>query len=201
MMNKDEIKKSEENLKLIRDGIPIIDEETKKIIAWQEKPDLKANRLFISEEKKKGAPKGNQFWKLRTKHGTDKKLTPKDLLLAVEEFATLIEENPLIETVISGGEMFEVPKMRAMTIERFCIFAKITPQTLNNYGEDKDYLGIVTYVKDLFRAQNIEGAAANLLNTNLIARYIGLKDKSEIDQNIKREAPLVIKVDNKKLDL
>jgi len=41
--------------RLIRQGIPIYDEETKQLIAWQEKPDRAALEFFL---KTKGRPRG-----------------------------------------------------------------------------------------------------------------------------------------------
>ena len=45
----------------------------------------------------------------------------------------------------------------------------------------KDFSTVITHVKETIRNQKFEGAAAGFLNPNIIARDLGLRDKSEID--------------------
>ena len=153
------------------------------------------------------APKKNTFWKARSKHGRDKIFkTPQILLEASNEYFQWCLDNPLYEMIIQGGKEFTVPKMRAMTIEGLCIFLDIGTSTFNDYCKKdheryKDFSGITTHIRDILRTQKFEGAAAGLLNSNIIARDLGLRDHQEIDQNIRTENPLTINIDGKKLDL
>ena len=134
-----------------------------------------------------GAPKKNTFWKARSKHGRDKIFkTPEILEEAANEYFQWCIDNPLFEIIIQSAKQWEVPKMRAMTIEGLCIFMDVMTSTFDNYCDDsnesyKDFLGVTTRIRETIRTQKFEGAAAGLLNANIIARDLGLKDKQEIE--------------------
>lgn len=127
------------------------------------------------------APKGNQFWKARTKHGRDKLFASADALWeACCEYFQWVEDNPLMaaELVKFQGQatLTEVPKMRAMTIAGLCLFLDIDRETWSRWRTDKDFCGIVTRAEEVMFTQKFSGAAAELLNPNIIARDLGLKD-------------------------
>ncbi|MCZ3377435.1 DNA-packaging protein [Rhizobium sp. AG207R] len=132
-----------------------------------------------------GAPKGNQFWKARSSHGrTPTFASPDDLWDACVEYFEWVDANPLYEdklTSYQGVNQHEpVAKMRAMTISGLCIFLDIDLQTWANYRANKDFFGVVSRVELTIRTQKFEGASADLLNANIIARELGLADKSEL---------------------
>lgn len=131
------------------------------------------------------APKGNQFWKARSKHGRDKIFASAELLWeACCEYFEWVEANPLWEAKLSQfqGEPVDltIPKMRAMTIEGLCLFLDIDVKTWRNWRTDDDFVPIVTRVESIIRTQKFTGAAADLLNPNIIARDLGLADKQEV---------------------
>ena len=135
------------------------------------------------------APKGNQFWKARSKHGRDKIFeTPEILWEASEEYFQWVEDNPLMElrgTQFQGAYVTkEFPKMRAMTITGLCIFLDIDQSTWEDYRERKDFIRITKKVEAIIYAQKFSGAAADMLNPNIIARDLGLADKKEVKSNI-----------------
>jgi hypothetical protein len=72
-----------------------------------------------------------------------------------------------------------LPKMRAMTQKAFQIFADISHTTWDNYCAKDDYVAITTRIGDIIYSQKFEGAAATLLNPNLIARELGLKEYTD----------------------
>jgi hypothetical protein len=132
-----------------------------------------------------GAPIGNQFWKARTKHGRDKLFTsPEVLWAACCEYFEWIDQNPLQEakafasqgTVISA----DLPKMRAMTFNGLCIFLDIDRRTWDLYREREEYASVCARVDAIIREQKFTGAAAGLLNPVIIARELGLADKTEL---------------------
>lgn len=134
-----------------------------------------------------GAPKNNDFWKKRYKHGRDKLFaTPDSLLDGAYQYFKWVKKNPLYESVVSGGKVLTLPKMRAMTIEGMCIFLGIDSRTFWNYCDEsnknyKDFIPITTHIKEIIRTQKFEGAAAGFLNANIIARDLGLKEKTETE--------------------
>jgi hypothetical protein len=85
-----------------------------------------------------------------------------------------------------------VSKMRAMTIEFLCIFLDIAKRTWDGYTEREDFVPVTTRAEEIIRNQKFVGAAADMLNANIIARDLGLSDKSE--HTGKDGGPLVIEV-------
>lgn len=131
------------------------------------------------------APKGNSFWKARSSHGRNPIFaTPDDLWAAATEYFEWVEANPLYEdkiTSFQGVNKHEpVAKMRAMTISGLCIFLDIARSTWDEYRASEGFSGITTRVDDVIRTQKFEGASADLLNPSIIARDLGLADKSEL---------------------
>lgn len=153
-----------------------------------------------------GAPKdkriGNKYWQMRGKHGRDHKYTPETLQEESKKYYEWNEANPLWEAVIiqrgvktkdkDGIEKIEyfikAPKLRAMTLTAFCLFADITLQTFENYEKQKDFIGVTTRIKDIIYSQKFEGAAATLLSPNIIARDLGLREGIDHNINDKRKS-------------
>lgn len=130
------------------------------------------------------APKGNKFWEARASHGRDKIFaTPEVMWESCLEYFQWVEANPLYESkpfAFQGVVTQEpVPKMRAMTIMGLCNFLDIGEQTWADYRVREDFSGVVTRVEQIIRQQKFEGASADLLNANIIARDLGLSDKQE----------------------
>ncbi len=148
------------------------------------------------------APKNNQFWKARAKHGRDKIFSSKSVLKeSCEEYFQWCDDNPLYaaELVKFQGKatLQEVPKMRAMTVSGLCIFLNITTDTWYRYAKDKDFSDIVHEAEQIIRTQKFEGASAELLNANIIARDLGLADKKEHTGNIELNKETDEELDNR----
>lgn len=132
------------------------------------------------------APTGNKFWEARSSHGRKPKFTNADDLWNVcVEYFEWVEENPLYEQkafcaqgVVTYANM---AKMRAMTISGLCIFLDIAESTWQEYRKKEDFSAVTTRVENIIYNQKFTGAAADLLNANIIARDLGLKDESKID--------------------
>lgn len=129
------------------------------------------------------APKGNKYWQ-RVKNwkiGADIKYTPEELWNIAIEYFQFFNDNPLQEEKVFGtGVKMNVNKMRAMTLTSFCVFAQISRKTFDNYSEKEAYLPIITRIRDIIYSQKLEGAAAGLLESNIIARELGLIDKQDL---------------------
>jgi hypothetical protein len=150
------------------------------------------------------APKGNRFWEARSSHGRNpifKK--PDELWTACLEYFEWVEANPLKEekaTQYQGVFVKDtVNKMRAMTIGGLCIFLDICQNTWTNYKENEDFLRVINKVEDIIRDQKFSGAAADLLNPNIIARDLGLKDESKRELDIPKGITVTLSKDD--LDL
>ena len=135
------------------------------------------------------APKGNQFWKLRSKHGRDKLFKPPELLLeAANEYFQWCDDNPLKEQKLCHyqGKIIkeDQSKMRAYTFTGMCLYLNCNTQYFNNFErnnkESKDFSLILTRIRETLYTQKFTGAASDLLNQNIIARDLGLIDKQEV---------------------
>ncbi len=130
-----------------------------------------------------GAPKGNQFWKVRTSHGRKRKFTAATLWKGCIEYFEWCEENPLKQEKVfhTDGRVTwaNVDLMRAMTIGGLCIFLDLTQETWGQYRKNKGFSEVVTRAEEVIRTQKFTGAAAGLLNPNIIARDLGLTDKQD----------------------
>lgn len=130
------------------------------------------------------APKGNQFWKARSKHGRDAIFAdPLVMWDACQGYFEWVEANPLYEAkafAFQGAVTVErLPKMRAMTITGLCLYLGIDEKSWRNQRDREDFLPITTRVEAAIFSQKFEGASADLLNANIIARDLGLADKKE----------------------
>ena len=136
------------------------------------------------------APMGNQFWRARSSHGRKPIFeTAADLWEACEEYFQWVEDNPIMATETvkfqGQGSLMEVPKMRAMTITGLCLFLDIDLTTWKAQAErGDDFSKVVTQAEAIIYEQKFTGAAAELLNPNIIARDLGLADKQEQTGNI-----------------
>ncbi len=81
------------------------------------------------------------------------------------------------------GEIIKanVPKMRAMTISGLCTFLDITRQTWGTFRSMEGFSDVTSRAEDIIYDQKFSGAAADLLNANIIARDLGLKEQSQVE--------------------
>lgn len=148
-------------------------------------PKIGGDSLPTAPEPKRGAPKGNRFWEMRSTHGRAPIFeTPDALWDAATQYFAWVEDNPLYEdklvTYLGSATHEPVAKMRAMTIGALCIFLGIDRKSWDNYCDRKDFFPVTSQVESIIRAQKFEGASADLLNANIIARDLGLADKQEL---------------------
>lgn len=153
-----------------------------------------------------GAPAGNQFWKLRAKHGRDRIFaSPEMLWEAACDYFQWCEDNPLISVEQArqsakpgkdkdGNPVFpsptiELPKMRAFTIQQLCLYLDVNTVYFNQFEKSlidkddqisKDFSQICIRIREIIYTQKFTGAAAGFLNPQIIARDLGLADKSEL---------------------
>lgn len=139
------------------------------------------------------APVGNEFYKqVQGPTGRPPKYdTAQDLWLKAVEYFNWVNDNPLYELKVFQyqGEIVEkeMPKMRAMTETAFWLFAGISKDTwrrmkggeYSNENESKDFCAVSIKISEIIYGQKFEGAAGDFLNPNIIARDLGLVDKSE----------------------
>lgn len=141
------------------------------------------------------APKKNQFWMARSKHGRDALFSTPDLLWdAACEYFTWCEENPFKETLVSAGKKLKVDKMRPFTMEGLCSYLQCNTGYFYDFLQtcSKDFSECVTRIKETVYNQKFSGAASGFLNANLIAYDLNLRKDKDIN--------ITNQVDNDKLD-
>lgn len=128
---------------------------------------------------------GNQFWKARSSHGRKPIFSdPEQLWDCCVEYFEWVEANPLWEEKLFAFQGVitrdRIAKMRAMTIGGLCLFLDIDQSTWFAYAKKEDFSKVTTRAEEIIRNQKFSGAAADLLNANIIARDLGLSDKKEL---------------------
>lgn len=129
---------------------------------------------------------GNRFWEARSSHGRNPIFTdPEDLWTACCEYFDWNADNPLFEdhlVTFQGSASHEpMAKMRAMTIAGLCMFLDIDEVTWRDWRKSRtDLSPVITRAEGVIFRQKFEGASANLLNPNIIARDLGLADRQEV---------------------
>jgi hypothetical protein len=158
-----------------------------------------------------GAPKENQFWKLRNTHGRDKLFATPDLLLeACQEYFNWVDAHPKYkveqikrpyeqEIIATDGTkttrwvtITKIPLERPYTIQGLCIYLGCNVVWFNQFEyalaekEDqlsKDFSKVLSHVRDVIYQQKFEGAAVGAFNASIIARDLSLVDKSDLTTN------------------
>ena len=149
---------------------------------------FKTSEITMSDRDEAGRfAKGNRLWEVRSSAGPKPKFEKPELLWdACVEYFEWVEENSLEE---EKGFAFQgvvtrakFSKMRAMTIGGLCVFLDIDETTWRDWRENRSDLStIITRVEAIIFEQKFTGAAAGLLDSNIIARETGLSDKKELD--------------------
>jgi hypothetical protein len=153
------------------------------------------------------APAGNQFWKLRSKHGRDRLFQTADLLWeAACEYFQWCDENPFHKAeakIVNIGdyqsqvEIVKLPVMRPYTLQGLCsyldcnvdYFSHFETTIRENKDENKaaeyeDFRRVLTRIREVIYNQKYSGAASGFFNANIIARDLGLADKKEVDKKV-----------------
>lgn len=138
------------------------------------------------------APKGNEFWKKRSKHGRDKIFeTPEILLEACYEYFDYQSQRTWEKTDFKGKDADEVkiPTSSPFTLSGLCVFLGVNTVYFNQFDKkcSKDFTKVITHVRDIIYTQKFEGAAVGAYNSNIIARELGLTDKQEIDATVTKK--------------
>lgn len=111
--------------------------------------------------------------------------TPDDLREACLEYLEWADHNPLIEEkhFCAQGQIFtaELKKPRAVTIVGLCLHLGIHRHTWQNYRISDEFDLVCDEIEDRMKQYKFENAVAGLMNPTLIARDIGLVEKSSVD--------------------
>lgn len=112
------------------------------------------------------------------------------------------EDHPLLEEQVNvfRGEVtrYEVSKPRAFTKKGLCSFLGVTVRRYDELAEKgEEWRDGLNVVDDIIYTQKFEHAAVSLMNSNIIARDLGLADRQEVDSKV--DAKVSAGIDTSKL--
>lgn len=133
------------------------------------------------------APKGNKFWKLRSKHGRDKLFTTPNLLWSAAcEYFEWCDSNPWEEVkskeTKDGTFKEKSPTQRPYTLSGLCFYLGCNEAYFRQFETEcnKDFSTIISDIKIVIETQQFEGAIVGAFNANIISRKLGLKENVSI---------------------
>lgn len=132
------------------------------------------------------APKKNEYYKRRQKDGRELIYSSPELLLdEAYKYFDWCKKNPFYKREIlkggpKAGKVIKIPTDRPYTIEGLCVYLGINMQTFSNYGDRQDFLGVVTHIREIIRQNQLEGAMVEAYSPNIVARLLGLSEKTEL---------------------
>ncbi len=132
--------------------------------------------------------KGNNVWMMRSKHGRDKIFaTPEDMWAAFVEYTQKLSDNPWLEhkQVVVDKVLVDSynKKTGPWTWKGFCIHCDINDSFFRDFRNDPkrctpDFDAVIKNIEKSIFDQKFSGAALGFFNANIIARDLGLIDKS-----------------------
>lgn len=152
------------------------------------------------------APRGNQFWKLRNKHGRDTLFKSPELLLeSAHEYFEWCDKHAWYkqEAVKSGaecGRIIDIPIRRPYSMSGLCVYLGCAQSYFNTFKKkcSLDFKEVIERIENIIETQQFEGAVTGQFNASIIARKLGLREQTDIVANEKTTFKIEV-VDNKTL--
>ncbi|MCL1690852.1 DNA-packaging protein [Elizabethkingia anophelis] len=137
------------------------------------------------------APKGNNYWQFRNKHGRDFKYDPNSFWDEAVKYFEWMQDNHwnIKEPIKSGnkaGTTMNVPTQTPMSIDSFCLFVDIDDNTFFRYEKEKgyeDFWDVTKTIRKIIESQQFEGVTVGVFRPNIIARKLGLDDNTNNSGN------------------
>jgi len=134
------------------------------------------------------AKKGNNYWEFRGKHGRDFKYTPENLWdEAVKYFNWMSkrywDKKEGVKSGMLAGSLIDIPTQTPLSVRTFCLYADIDDNTFNRYeGKPgyEDFWDVAKRIRAVIESNQFEGATVGAYNPNIIARTLGLVDKTDV---------------------
>lgn len=111
---------------------------------------------------------------------------PSELLEEACRYFQWMDTHPLKEQVLFHYKGQVIPstanKMRPYTLKGLATFLGVTEGTFRLWknGSNEELAEVMEFIDQIIFTQKFEGAAANLLNGNIISRDLGLAEKREL---------------------
>ena len=135
-------------------------------------------------------PKGNQFWKLRSKHGRDALFASPELLWeSACEYFQWCDENPILSTKsmtsTQGSSSEEKEFQRPYTKQGLYFYIGCSEDWLRNFKKvaNHDFLRVIEAIEQTIENQQVAHAMVGVFNSNLVARLNGIKEQTDVTTN------------------
>jgi hypothetical protein len=132
------------------------------------------------------ATPGNQWWRLRAKHGRDLIFsTPEILWESAVEYFEETDKRKWIKEDWVGKDAIKVDRKvdTPYTLSGLCLFLECDEKTFKLYESREDFIPVTTRIRQIMFTQKFEGATVGAFNANIIARDLGLKDQTDVTTN------------------
>lgn len=135
-----------------------------------------------------GAPAGNQFWKLRSKHGRDKLFTDPNILWeSACEYFEVTDQRKWKKKDWVGKDAIEVERENETpyTKSGLALYLDCDWRTIEDLknSTNQGFLPIVIRIEQVIYTQKIEGASVGAFNPSIVSRELGLKDSTDVTTN------------------
>ena len=152
------------------------------------------------------ATKGNEWWRLRSKHGRDKLFeTPELLWEACVEYFEATDERKWVKMDWVGKDAIKVERESETpyTLSGLCLYLGTSREWWNKFknAQHKDFLQVLTQVEETIYTQKFEGAAVGAFNASIIARDLGLTEKTDLTTQGEKIQTTIIKWGDKDIQV
>lgn len=155
------------------------------------------------------APKGNQFWKLRNKHGRNRLFESPELLIqAAHEYFDWCDKHTWYkqEAVKSGsecGRIIDIPIKRPYSMSGLCVYLECSQSYFYKFKKNcnEEFIEAIERIENIIETQQFEGAVIGTFNSSIIARKLGLREQTDITSNGETTFKIEVIDDNTKKEL
>lgn len=153
-----------------------------------------------------GAPEGNQFWKLRSKHGRDRLFSdPNALWESACEYFEATDARKWVKKDWVGKDGIEVERENETpyTKSGLCLYLDVSEwrllTDLKNVSED--FSQVISRIENIIITQKTEGASVGAFNASIVSLELGLKQAIDVTSggDKMQSIPIVLK-DGKSFD-
>ena len=120
--------------------------------------------------------------------------TPERMWELFEQYVVDTKKTPKFENILiqKTGDIVQVPRERPISFIGFenwlyknAIISQLRTYEQNDNDSYKEYLPIITRIKAFIYEDKADGATVGIFNSSIVARELGLSDKSDVETTIK----------------
>lgn len=124
--------------------------------------------------------------------------TPTGIYRKFKEYVKWRKNTPIVENVVTGKGVLQVPREAPLTLTGFLIYAGISRDTFLRYERREEYRENIARVRLSIDADQLEGAMAGAYGWEIVTRVLCLPDRRDITtagQPLQKRAVLTVSID------